>query len=519
MPVNTPSREYQANLAAWQRCRDVYHGSDAIKAAGDKYLPKLEAQRADPTMQGTQAYEAYKTRALFYPAFRRTVVGLGGLVCGKDPTLADVPEAFTDRLQDVTGTGVTLAGFAYGLCHELLVTGRVGALVDLPEASVGALVEPYWCAYRAEDILQVRTQRIGNEDVVTLVVLREEVEREQDKDPFTTEYAPAFRVLALKDGRYTVTVWTADAKDQTKFIAGAERVPTRRGQPLDEIPFVILNPVAATSAAEQPPLLALADVNLSHYLTSADREHGAHFTALPTPWVAGHTVGQGETLGIGSGTAWVFPNQAASCGMLEFSGAGLGALKALMEEKREMMTTLGARMLESQKPGVEAAETVKLRHAGESSELSVLAGVIGQGLSRLVHWSLEWSGVADEAAEQATVTMNPDLLDIMSPDQVRALVSSWQAGAISHETVYYNMSRGQWTRQGVSFADEKKAIDEEAPSMPKALEQPAADVVPPEPDMMMGPDGKPMMKPDMEQDAAPGPVPPQFMRGKGGAKA
>lgn len=470
MPVQTPGREYLNAQSAWQRCRDVYAGSDAVKAAGPAYLPMLEAHKAAQISGGSSAYEAYKQRALFYPAFRRTVVGLGGLTCGKAPTVADVPESFVPRLKDITGTGVSVSGFAYGLAHELLVTGRAGALVDLPDVSVGASAEPYWCSYRAEDIYQVRTQRIQNEDVVTLVVLREEVEAEKDGDPFTTEYVNTFRVLSLEDGRYTVAIWREDAKNKGQFIATDTRVPMRRGKPLPFIPFVLMNPVAATAAIEQPPLLALADVNLSHYRTSADREHGAHFTGLPTPWISGHTPGEGETLGIGSGAAWVFPDPNSRCGMLEFTGQGLGALEKLMDEKRQMMTTLGARMLESQKPTAEAAETVKLRHAGESSELSVLATAIGQGLSRLLRWSLAWAGVDEALAEQATVAMNPDLLETMSPDAVRALVTSWQAGAVSHQTVYHLMQRGQWTRPDVSFEQEKQDIDEEEPEMPKNLE-------------------------------------------------
>ena len=469
MPVNTPGRDYLAALPAWQRCRDCYDGSDAVKAAGAKYLPMLEAHKANQA-GGLSAYEAYKQRALFFPAFRRTVVGLGGLTCGKAPTVANVPEDALGRMHDVTGTGVSLTGFAYSISHELLTTGRVGALVDLPDAEIGAVAEPYWCLYRAEDIYQVRTQRMGNEDSVQLVVLREEVEDEQDSDPFTTEYANAFRVLSLEDGRYTVTIWREDPQRKGRFVVFETRVPMRRGQPLPFVPFAMMNPVAATSAIEQPPLLALADVNLSHYRTSADREHGAHFTGLPTPWISGHTVGEGDTLGIGSGSAWIFPDANARCGMLEFTGQGLGALEKLMDEKRLMMTTLGARMLESQKPTAEAAETVKLRHAGESSELSVLAGAIGQGLSRLLRWSLAWAGMDDATAEAATVTMNPDLMETMSPDAMRALVTSWQAGAVSHQTVYAMLQRGQWTRQDVGFEEEKQAIDEEEPGEAKTEE-------------------------------------------------
>ena len=43
----------------WIRARDLLAGEDAVKAAGAKYLPRLEAQTDDE-------YEAYKSRACFF---------------------------------------------------------------------------------------------------------------------------------------------------------------------------------------------------------------------------------------------------------------------------------------------------------------------------------------------------------------------------------------------------------------------------------------------------------------------
>jgi hypothetical protein len=44
VPVNTTHPDYDANLAAWQRARDVMAGEDAVKRAGERYLPRLESQ-------------------------------------------------------------------------------------------------------------------------------------------------------------------------------------------------------------------------------------------------------------------------------------------------------------------------------------------------------------------------------------------------------------------------------------------------------------------------------------------
>ena len=44
MSVNATHPDYDASLPAWLRARDVIAGEDAVKSAGERYLPRLEAQ-------------------------------------------------------------------------------------------------------------------------------------------------------------------------------------------------------------------------------------------------------------------------------------------------------------------------------------------------------------------------------------------------------------------------------------------------------------------------------------------
>ena len=61
MPVNSTHPDYDATIAAWERARDVIAGEDAVKARGERYLPRL-AEQTD------EEYKAYKLRASFYSA-------------------------------------------------------------------------------------------------------------------------------------------------------------------------------------------------------------------------------------------------------------------------------------------------------------------------------------------------------------------------------------------------------------------------------------------------------------------
>ena len=47
MPVNSTHADYDENLAAWQRIRDVLAGDTVIKRGGAKYVARLDSQSDD----------------------------------------------------------------------------------------------------------------------------------------------------------------------------------------------------------------------------------------------------------------------------------------------------------------------------------------------------------------------------------------------------------------------------------------------------------------------------------------
>ena len=66
--MNSTHPDYDATLPGWQRARNVIAGEDAVKAAGEEYLPRL-------TAQSDYECNAYRARASFYNATFRTADG------------------------------------------------------------------------------------------------------------------------------------------------------------------------------------------------------------------------------------------------------------------------------------------------------------------------------------------------------------------------------------------------------------------------------------------------------------
>jgi hypothetical protein len=120
------------------------------------------------------------------------------------------------------------------------------------------------------------------------------------------------------------------------------------------------------------------------------------------------------------------------------------------------MAVLGARMLETQKATVESAETQKAKQGGEQSQLAAMAEVINIAVTRALQVFMTWAGISGEVSYR----LNTDFIPAkMSAQELTALVASWQAGAISGQTLFYNLKEGEVIADAVDYEDEQERIN------------------------------------------------------------
>lgn len=459
--VATLHHEYKEALPSWERCRIAAEGQRAVHKAGEKFLPRLSGQ-------SDEEYEGYKKRALFYNATGRTVDGLSGLVFRKQPVF-NIPSMLEYMTQNVDTAGTPLMTFCEEVVEELLVVGRIGLLADYPKTDVvGTMADqiasgakPYVSMYKAEKIINWRLGNVNGKVQLTLVVL---AEKHHVPTEFGSEDTPQLRVLRLTNGVYNIQLWREQKNDKgvSEWRPVSEpTVPVMNSKPLDYIPFVVCGPRGVEIDPEKSPIEDLVDVNLSHYMTTADYEHGLHFTGLPTPIVTGHMFADNEEFKLGSTTVKAFSNPDAKASFLEFQGKGLDQLSKRLTEKENMMATLGARLLAAEKRSVESAETASIHRSGENGVLASLAMASSSAISVVLTWCAGWAGTEDEF----TAKLNTDYMPSgMTPQELSELVKSWQSGAISYETLYDNLQRGEIARQNVTSKDERDLINMEAPT-------------------------------------------------------
>lgn len=463
--VNTTHRDYDKYLPKWQRARDVLAGQDAVHKAGEKYLPRL-------TDQDDPDYKSYVKRAGFYNASWRTVAGLLGMMFRKDPTI-EVPSAIEPYLRDIDMAGTTIDTFARRAATEVLATGRFGVLVDQPDpgeeqpeflAQAEARgIRPMLKSYVAESIINWKYGRVNNRYVLVKVVLEEYIDVPDGE--FKSEQVTQWRVLDLDLGYYRQRVFRKMKGSEGEFEQiGDDIMPQMNRKPMPTIPLFIFGTDGIETTLDEPPLIDLFDLNLSHYRTNADYEHGCHFTGLPTLFLSGMATEEGAPrFYIGSQAAIMSSHPDADGKFIEFTGQGLGSLKDNLDRKEQQMAVLGARMIAEEKRVAETATTAAIHRTGENSVLASIAMALSDGMTRALKVFAEWARASGEVVFELNRDYNPAMLGAA---ELTAYLKMVLAGKMSGQSLFDLLQRGDVVAADLTYEEEQERIGQDGPVRP-----------------------------------------------------
>lgn len=271
--------EHRAASAAWRKYRDFCKGAEAVKAAGNKYLPYLDP--TDKSTRNRKRNEDYLRRAVFYAIAGNTKIGMLGMAYRKDPTF-NGPEKLKYLLDNADGAGTSIYQQSQLVAENVLEVAREGIYVDYAEESDEAII----LRYPAENIINWRTKRINGRDQLVLVVLRECVE---EPDGYAYKDEIQYRELALEEGRFICRVWRrAGGTASGAYTVDSEYHPKPKGKDYwDEIPFTFVGAQNNDPTIDDSPLAALVEINHGHYRNSADYEDSVWFCGQVQPYMTG----------------------------------------------------------------------------------------------------------------------------------------------------------------------------------------------------------------------------------------
>jgi hypothetical protein len=419
--VTTKHPSYDKAALKWAKLRDCIEGEDEIHDEGEKYLPALSPR------QKPASYEAYKSRARFWNATKRTLAGWRGAVFRRPP-VETVPEDIKPLLADITLSAVPFPDFCGQTLDEVLSSGRCGILVDHQKSTEG---RPYLTLFLAEEIINWATTIEDGVHKLSLVVLAYCVQR-QSADGFGVEEVTEIRELRMKDGVYIQRIWREEGEKENRKWGYEEIIPKARAQSLDAIPFVFIGPESLSPKIQASPLYEIATVNVHHYKRSADLCHALHYVALPIYYSINEEIDENAgPVEMGPGTMQQFQGENCQVGIMEPAGSGLDAVRQDMLDMKDEISSLGAAAITPPLRMAESAQALENKQNEQSAPLVKTVDVVSDGLTEALQWLVWWHG-GDETTVK--VRLNKAFANTrLSPQDIQALSAALQSGAITAE--------------------------------------------------------------------------------------
>lgn len=447
--VDTRHPDYAEHILQWQMMRTTAEGPESVKMLGVRYLPMPEGFTAHAD-GGSAMYMAYITRAQFPDILPPTLSGLVGIIHRNEAQI-EMPESMEPLWERCSKDGKTLEEFHQQITAEILLMGRYGVLVDAATEEDGGSDLPFLAGYRTEDIINWSPD--GDFFVLD--------ESGLVRDGFEWKREERYRLLELRDGVYQQRRYLRTEED------GDWIRPVARGRvPMERVPFVIAGTRDLTTEVDIPPLAGVARSSLAIYRLDADYRFQLFMTGQETLFLTGiddkgqlpEYVGASVIHGLplGADAKYVGP-----------SGTGIAAHRTAIMDERESAVASGARLIDTAvKKEAESGEALRLRQSAQMASATTIARASGKALEAALRNVAVMIGVDPE---EVIVTPNLKFAESrLGPAEVAQLVTGWQAGAFSYETLYENLQKGEIASPERTAEEEQQLIQEEMPDDPAA---------------------------------------------------
>lgn len=398
-----------------------------VKTKGADYLPDPSEAKEEENIR-KKRYAAYLQRAVWLPVTTRTRQGLVAQVFTRPPK--KVIDAKLDTfLERSTGTGDTLESFMHYGFSEIASMGR-GAIIVL---DIDNGTKPLLDFAETENIItwsELPTGRVdGLGRNIGGVVIRSYFTRTAS-DLLTVETIVKLTHYILDDNDI---VWVRTCTSVAQQWTGWS-VMTVAGQTYNYIPVFPVGAERNNLTIQQPPLDELADLNISHYVSTADYEEHIKLTGQATlvitglsqSWFDDNLKGK-VALGVRS----PMPLERDSDAKL-LQAVGNSGAKEAMDKKEAMMVAVGARLIEQRQVRRTATEADI-----ESQSYHSILGHMAQNMSAamtaaLLHCTRYFNNGA--VINGTVVQLNDDFSTVSTnAEHRRLLLEEYIAGTRSWE--------------------------------------------------------------------------------------
>lgn len=433
MPIDYQHADYKEQIDKWTLIDDICDYHDV-----QQYLVTLNPD--DKGLENATRNKQYRDRAVFYPVAGHTVRGLVSLLFSKAPKL-DVPPQLEYLRTNCDGSGVSIYQQAQDLAEDVIKKSRGGLFATYPatteaasRADMNAL--KYFATVHeieAEQITNWRTETIGAQVRLSLVVIKEEAEEVQP-DGYEIKCVPQYRELALEksdgDNRvFVVRVWRKNEKDNTWFIFDEATPTDGYGRTWEIIPFEFVGTASNSSRVDEPNMYPMAMLNKGHYQNSADYEDSVYYCGQAQSWMSG--INQGHITLMKENKMYFGSRQMMGVPAGESFGIVSAAPNPLVEKaminKEGAMIAFGARFIQPggvAKTATESDNDARVQH----STLSMISGNIGDAYTKMIGYCARYMAI--DAGDSLFRPTQDFIRPEATAQDIQAIVATFVQGAL-----------------------------------------------------------------------------------------
>ena len=437
-----------AMMPDWNVMAAVTNGTNYLRDMSETYLPQEPREDDD-------AYQTRVDRSVLSPYTSRLIETAAGAILRK-PIHVEGDPYWLDLIQNIDGLGSNINEYARRALVSSLTYGHSAILVDYP-AAAGAMNlaeeramgrRPYFVHVDAAQIWGWRKEPITNR----LLQVRIHDYDVRPLNEFGEEQIEQMRVIY--PGRYDL------------YTLGQEVVEfsSTGGYSLDEIPLVPIYSNRRGLLISQPPLLDIANLNITHYQRQADLIHALHIAAMPTLVLEGWDDTTGSaTMGVNYAIAMQPGNKAY---YVQADATSFDAQMAELQSLEQQMSTLGVTKLFGQKFVAESAEAKRIDQAQSNSVLSIISQELESALNQAFEFAAQYVGIE---APEITIDRDFDYYRLIGQD-VAVLTQLNEMGKISDAMLLEILRRGEVLPDNINIEDEAEAAEMDATELVEANE-------------------------------------------------
>lgn len=425
MSVSTRTLRCQKFYDDRELIRAVRGGTQALRAAGTKYLPREPGESQD-------SYRRRLDRSFLTNYADRTAKNLASKPFTRPLVLKseNYQDLADEYIKAVDGKGTSLTGLSSTVFEDALWNGSSFIAVDC--AVHGG--RPYAYHLSGDHILGYR---LDEDDRLTEIRIQEKAVVADGE--WAEKEVSRVRVFRREGD---IVTWSLYEEDGTA-------VALDQAFALKEIPVAPVHSSAVVASGElfaPSPLKDLAFMNIQHYQESSDQSNILRIARVPVLFASG--VADDAAIAIGSEYA-IKGDAGADLKYVEHSGAAIGAGRDSLKDLEAKMQSYGSDMLENS-GAVETATGRALRAGETNNKIAMIALNLASAVERVLGWIAYFNKVSEPDFQ---VDIHTEYGINSSAEELTALANARTMGDLSQEDYLQELKRRGLLRTDFSVAD------------------------------------------------------------------